>query len=119
MLLSTPTRVSHPPGGLADGEDARQQLHRLQHARRHAPEGAGRHHGRVPGGLHAGAHHHGRVGPRARRATGSSSFCPRLVSLNLIGGCFRCSDSGGAVEEAADELSAAFLDMLIVSFSEL
>ena len=34
-------------GGLADGEDAAEQLHGERHARRHAAEGARHHHGRV------------------------------------------------------------------------
>ena len=57
-------------GGVAGGEDAREQLHCVLHARRHAPEGEERDHEGVPLGGHTSPHHHRRLGQRSRRATG-------------------------------------------------
>ena len=56
--------------GVAGRKDAREQLHRVRHARRDAPEGEGLDHERVQERELEGSDHHGRLGQGPGRPAG-------------------------------------------------
>ena len=73
-------------GGLADGEDARGELHRVRHARRDEAGRARHHHEGVPRRHESRPHHHRRLGQGHRRPAGAHTHhsSETVITITVI-----------------------------------